>query len=195
MNRYLKKILSISLLLSIALTFSSCKTETQVKKEFNINELKELAQLATLECSFNNVATIKQDSTIGPVLNMFMDNSKKAIIEYQGIAKLGIDMGNIKYDENERTMLIPMAEVISVDDDENSYEIITNDEGFWKNRIEDETIKEQVAGSLKEIETRLANNKVLLRKAQGLARVQIEELINSLYTINGKTPEIKYIIE
>ena len=195
MNSYLKKIITISLSILLILICSSCKTETIVKKEFNVNELKELAQLATLECSFNNVATIKQDSTIGPVLNLFMDNSKKAIIEYQGIAKLGIDMGNVIYNEAEKTMLIPMAEVISVVDDPNSYEIITNDEGFWKNRIEDNTIKEQIAGSLGEIRVRLSNNKVLLRKAQGLARIQIEELINLLYTIDGKKPEIKYVIE
>ena len=195
MRRSSKNVLIISLLLSIMFSLASCKTELVVKKEFNVNELKELAQLATLECSFNNVTTIKQESTIWPWFNLIMDNSRKAIIEYQGTAKLGIDMGNIKYNESERIMTIPMAEVLSVVDDPSSYEYISNDEGFWKNPINNDVIKAQVTGSHDEIKKSLSNNKVLLRKAQGLARAQIEELINSLYTINGKEPDIKFLIE
>lgn len=195
MNKLVKKIIVFSLSLFTISLCASCKSQTIVKREFSVNEIKELAQLATLECSFNNVATIEQDSTIVPGFNLFMDNSRKAIIEYQGIAKLGIDTGKIQYDDASKTMVIPVAEVLSVIDDPNSYDIIANDEGFWKNRIKDDIIKEQITGSLKEIRENLLNNKVLLRKAQGLARVQIEELINSLYTINGKTPDIKFITE
>ena len=135
MNKFFKKILLLSVFSFIVVVCASCKSETIVKREFSVNELKELAQLATLECSFNNVATIKQDSTIVPGFNLFMDNSRKAIIEYQGVAKLGIDTSNIKYDESTKTMIIPMAEVLSVVDDPSSYDIIANDEGFWKNKI------------------------------------------------------------
>ena len=195
MNRLLKNFIVFCLSLFTITLCASCSSQTVVKREFSVNEIKELAQLATLECSFNNVATIKQDSTIVPGFNLFMDNSRKAIIEYQGIAKLGIDTGKIQYDDASKTMVIPVAEVLSVTDDPNSYDIIANDEGFWKNKIKDDIIKKQIKDSLDEIRENLSTNKVMLRKAQGLARVQIEELINSLYTINGKTPDIKFEIE
>lgn len=191
----LKNIISIFLLIIISSILLSCKTQQITKKEFNFSELKEFAQLATLECYFNNVATIKKDSTIIPGFNLFMDNSKTAIIEYQGIAKLGIDMGNVKYDEVTKTMFIPMAEVISVVDDPSSYDRISNDEGFWKNTIRDEDVKPEIVKSLDEIKETLSNNKVLLRKAQALARVQIESLVNSLYTMGGNTPDINYNLE
>lgn len=182
-----------SVLLLVIAICSSCKTNYTTKKEFNFSELKELANLATVECGFNNIATVSKEGSF-----LWIDTSRKAFIEYTGVAKLGIDFDELQYDKDSNTILIPKAKVLSVYDDTNSYEYIASDESIFiwlKNEIDSESIRTAITESLDSMKNSLENNKVMLRKAQGLARIQIEDLIENLYTMDGKVPRINYILE
>lgn len=182
-----------ALLLFVIFMCCSCKNDYVTKKEFNVSELKELANLATIECGFNNIATVSKEGNF-----LWIDTSRKAFIEYTGIAKLGIDFDELQYDKASNTILIPKAKVLSVYDDIDSYEYIASDESIFiwlKNEIDSESIRSSIAESLDSMKSSLENNKVMLRKAQGLARIQIEDLIKTLYTIDGKVPKINYVLE
>ena len=92
-------------------------------------------------------------------------------------------------------MHIPQAEVLSAYDDVNSYKYYDSESGRIINQLDDKDLKKGIEESLQEMKTTLGQNNVMLRKAQGLARAQLEELVDSLYTIDGKKPDINYILE
>lgn len=190
MNRLLRSVANLLLMGIVVLNLFACKNKPIVKKEFDFNELKKTANLVTLKCHFNNVAKMTK-----PKNNLIFDNSRKALIEYQGDASIGIDADMIQYDELSKTMIIPSARVILVDDDTDSYEYYYNDEGIFKNKFDDEAIKAAINESLAEIKNNLSENKVLLRQAQLLAQTQLKNLIDSIYTIDGKEPDINYTLE
>ena len=99
------------------------------------------------------------------------------MIEYQGNASIGIDADMIQYDELSKTMIIPSARVISVEDDTDSYEYYYNDEGIFKNKFDDGAIKAAINESLAEIKNNLSENKVLLRQGQSEKTKSIPSLI------------------
>ena len=61
----------------------------------------------------------------------FGGTSRKAFIEYTGVAKLGIDFDELQYDKASNTILIPKAKVLSVYEDKD-YQINYGMIKIWK---------------------------------------------------------------
>lgn len=191
MNKTYFHIRKIILLIVIIMTICSCKSNAVIKKEFDFLELKQMSNLATLEFKFNNIGIVSQEKKF-----LWIDTTRKAFVEYVGAVKVGIDFNELKYDNLTKTITIPRAKVLSIDDDANSYEYYTSDESIlpWlKNEIKKERYNDLIIDSQKEMQKSVENNEKMLRQAQVLAKIQIENLINDLYIIGGKAPQIKYI--
>ena len=108
----MKKVFNLLTLILLSVSLFSCKSEKIVKSEFNASELKQFAQLATLECSFNNVATFNKPGAI-----LWIDTTRTIFVEYEGVVKLGVNLDNIYYDAETKSLHIPQAEVLSAYDD------------------------------------------------------------------------------
>ena len=105
----MKRVFAIALLAVLIITLSACgkeKTDPALKEE----DIRAVCELATLECYYNNVAKIeKKAATI-------FQKDRKMWIEYEGVAKIGIDMSelDVSISGNTITMTIPKAKILSL---------------------------------------------------------------------------------
>lgn len=186
----MKRITAKLFCLIIIIFLVSCNMQTSIEKKFDIKLLKNISKLAVLECSFNNVAKIKQPAGSG-IMN-FGEIDRKMFIEYEGRVKIGIDINKVieQYDANTNTITIPKVEV-NVTANPKSYKyFISKDSWFNKNKIENDRLKEAISDSNNAMQSNVENNTKLMNRAQILAESQIKAFINSFGDFN-----INYIRE
>lgn len=107
-----KIILSIIMIL-VACSMIACSSDLVfLKKKSEISQIRNICNLSTLECYYNNVAKSTKKSKEG-LLHMG-EKDRIFWIEYTGIARLGIDISKVKIDldENEVIVTMPKAEII-----------------------------------------------------------------------------------
>ena len=134
-----KKITTFILVMVLAVcAMCGCSTNQENVKEPDIMQIKNICNLATLECYYHNVAKSIKEPEAG--ITHVGERERTFWIEYTGKVRLGIDMSkvtmNIKGSDVEVTL--PEAKVLSssIDKktlDENSY--ISSEDGWNKNLI------------------------------------------------------------
>ena len=178
----------------ISICLFACKRNT-VTKEFSLLELQKMSKLSTLKCSFKNVLVHEDDHgfSLGPVT--FDLPNEKYFCEYIAYANIGIDMKKISYDEASHTITIPKAEIIG----EINYNVGSFNEKYYHKLIGSKqnisTITTHLKYSLDELRKTIENNDSIMNKAQNIAETQVEELISNVYTVAGKKPNFKYVLE
>lgn len=95
---------------------------------------KRIAELATVECKYHNVAEIYDDGT--GVLFGVRIGYKKAWFEYDGTIKLGVDASKVKIEQPDESncvkITLPKVQVIGLPDaDEESFSDIYCDTGLF----------------------------------------------------------------
>ena len=105
----MKRPLAIVLLIASVFTLCACaenKTAPILKEE----DIRAVCELATLECYYNNVAKIEKKAS-----NIFQKD-RKMWIEYEGVARIGIDMKEMEISVagNTITMTMPQAKILSI---------------------------------------------------------------------------------
>ena len=95
-----KKYYLIAVMLAFLIigTFSGCTDKKAAVQAVNatpeVEELKSICELATLECYYHNVA--KSVKTKGDGIAHIGEKERVFWIEYSGVAKVGIDMSKVK---------------------------------------------------------------------------------------------------
>lgn len=178
----------------ICICFVACK-KNATTKEFSLLELQRMSKLSTLKCSFKNVLVHEDEHQINLVVTAIPLPKEKYFCEYIAYANIGIDMKKISYNEATQTITIPKAEIIG----EINYDLSSFNEKFYHKLIGSkqnvETITSHLKYSLDELKKTIESNDSIMNKAQNIAETQIEELINNVYTVAGKKPNFKYILE
>lgn len=195
----MKKI--IYTILIVSLTFSTlcgCSDAELKTKAVNLPEeeqVQAICELATLECYYNNVA--KSVKKKGKGIKHLLENDREFWIEYEGIAKIGIDMKKVTMDikDNVVTVSMPSAELISAKINEetlteNSY-VISNDGLLNKNKITAEDQKAAVNDAQATMIEEVQENKALFERAEKEAKKLIENYIKKI----GETSNIEYQIK
>ena len=185
----MKRLLAAILIIGSIFTLCACAEEETVpvlKEE----DIRAVCELATLECYYNNVAKIEKKAS-----NIFQKD-RKMWIEYEGVARIGIDMSEltISISGNSITMTMPKAEILSIKPKEetlNEKSYVTSDDGWLiKNPITAEDQQKAITEGQKEMETALLNNTGLFERAEKRAK----ELIESFITQMSKTIGQEYTI-
>lgn len=172
----------------------SCAKKQIVENTVDMNALKSIAKLSTLECSFNNIAKINKEKGTG--FFHIGEKERKMFIEYKGTVKIGIDFNDLKYNEKTKTITIPKSIIISINDDTNSYSNIISKDGFLnKNQIPDDSIKSGINKSLSDMENIVKNNRTLMSQAQVLAKEYVDNYIKKLNDSFDRESDIKYVLE
>ncbi len=204
----MKKIVMILICISLsAFAVTGCgksdkKTETTASESANvdaeqlpsIDRVRNICELATLECYYHNVA--KSTKTRGTGLLNFGEKDRKFWLEYDGIARLGVKMSDVTMDISEDTITIklPEAEILSMKVDENSLTdnsyISDKDSIFFKNKITAEDQTQAINDAQEEMKETILANESLMLSARERAQKLIENYINSLGEITG----VKYTI-
>lgn len=181
---------NLTLALLFCIFLASCKNASNTK-EFSLLELQKMSKLSTLRCSFKNVLVHEDKHEI----LSFPLPSEKYFCEYIAYANIGIDMKKVRYDEMTKTITIPKAEIIG----EINYDTNSFNERFYHKLIGSKqdvrAITNHLKFSLDELRKTIEKNDSIMNKAQNIAETQIEELINNVYTVAGKKPNFKYILE
>ncbi|MBR5266016.1 MAG: DUF4230 domain-containing protein [Clostridia bacterium] len=188
----MKKLLSICLIMASLMTMlSGCAAKEEVLPD--IEQIRSICQLATLECHYNNVATGIKEKHAG--LAGLFEKERDYWVEYNGIVKLGIDMDkvDISISGNTVTVAIPSAQVMGSDIDTSSFRVVSSEDGFLnKNEITVEDQQKTVAEGQQEMIKTANENDSLLAVAQNRAKTLIKNYIDTMGEIAGKEYTIKW---
>lgn len=188
----MKRVLSIILavLLSVS-TLCSCSFKDNSPKE---EQIKAICELATVECYYNNVA--KSTKEAGTGWTHLLEKEREFWIEYEGVAKIGIDMSlvTMKINKDVVTITVPKAELLSVEIvtfNKDSYKI--SKDSFWNhNKITLENQQDAIESAQNEMRETVNANKALFEQAEERAKTLIENYVNKLGELSGKEYQIKW---
>ena len=189
MNRIKKMIIYV---LFISMMFLVSCNKIKEVKEFNINELQKMSKLSTLKCSFKNVMVYEVP---GNILGFPLPN-EKVFLEYNATVNLGIDMKDIKFDSATNTITIPKAEIIGEPNfDETSFKEHYYKRFDWASNLNINVVQNKFKESLIELKGEIEKNDSIMNKAQSIGLNEVEALIKNVYTVAGRTPKFKYVME
>ena len=172
--KFLKNLILTLLLCMIA---TSCNQFSV--RQFNVNTLKKISNLSTLECHFKNVSVYTKDGIFGP---------ERQILEYTATINIGIDMKNVRYDNITKTLSIPRPKVVSKNYDSDSIKSITDKYLIFSN-LNVEEAQLEISKSLNELVEKVENNTSIMNRAQNLAATQIDAMIRNMFM---PVPKINY---
>ena len=176
-----RSILVLLLVGILCLGIAGCGKE---KPDPEISDVKNICELATLETYYHNVVESSNNK------NTWF-TGYKCWLEYEGIAKIGIDISKLDMDVkgNKITISIPKAEVLSTNLDEDKCKIAANTEGTFTSGADiDAMIKE----AQKNMEQDVKNNDALLQQGEDRAKELLGNYIKSFGKINGKEYTIEW---
>lgn len=183
-NKFIKNIIVLFVIMTFTIMAFACeKIET---REFNVNDIKKISNLNTLKCHFKNVAVIDV-SSLGGI------RRERQMIEYLATIELGISLKEVEYDGLTKTLIIPKPKVTSKNYDEES---ITNkyQRYFIFSGLNTDMAYEEISKSLDELVETVEKNDSIMNRAQNLAAVQIDALINNMFT-DTKNVKFNYVFK
>lgn len=156
---------------------------------------EKIAELATLECTFHNVAEIYNDGT--DILFGINVGYKKAWFEYDGTLNLGIDVSKVKIEGPDAngvvTITIPDAQVLGLPDaDESTFSDIYEDTGFLTS-IETVDQSEAYQKAQAEMKESAENNSMLMSQAKERAKTLLGQYVQNVGQSVGQEYEIKFV--
>ncbi|NHM16470.1 DUF4230 domain-containing protein [Eggerthellaceae bacterium zg-887] len=174
-----------------AFCLSACTDE----KVPDFSGFKERAELATLKCTFHNVAEIRNDGT--DILFGINVGYKKAWFEYDGIVNLGVDVEKVEISDPDAngvvTIAVPDAQVLGLPDvDESSFSDIYQDTGLLTGiDIVDQV--EALKTAQEEMKKSAENNVDLMSQAKDRAETLLGQYVQNIGQSLGQVYEIKFV--
>ena len=196
----MKKIISISLVIFILFTMIGCSSKKeeiddtkQETKSIEVKTMREIAELATVECYFHNVA--KSDRELDPEWYEFWEKKNMRFwVEYEGIVTIGIDVTKLKVEvseDNVVTITLPEAVVLDVTVNEES---LTSDSFYFDPDAKKPSPEEQSEAyrqAQQNMKETAENNRTLMINAQDNAKELLENYVKSI----GDSMGVEYTIE
>ena len=168
--------------------------EEEVAPDFS--GYKQVANLATLECSYHNVAVIENEGN-DILFGLANLDYAKAWFEYDGTVELGIDVNKVTVSDPDEngvvTVAIPQAEVLGEPDaDESSFSDVYCDKGLLaKVTTVDQT--EAYKAAQESMKANAASDQNLLNKARERAKTILEQYIKGVGEVNGESYSVKWV--
>lgn len=168
----------------------------EIEKEIeqpDLTQIRSICKLATLECYYHNVAKSVKEAGTG--ITHLGEKDRKFWTEYNGVAKIGVDMsrGSMDVKGTEITIYIPEAEILSIKPNSESVAVpIADTDSANSNPIEAEDVTEAINIAQEDIVAKIQNDSSLLVNAQDRAKKLIENYINQLGEISGVKFTIKW---
>lgn len=161
--------------------------------EPDLNQIRNISELATVKAYYHNVAKI--DKKAGKGILHIGEIDRKYWIEYTGVAKIGIKMSDIsmKVDGKNVIVKMPKAEILSHDyEDYNEDSIYKNTDSWNPNKITNDEINEAIRLADEEMLSKINENGNLFNRAMAGAEKLIRNYINEIGKLSNKTYTIKF---
>lgn len=191
-NRKIKRFAAFCLV--VCMLFSACgKKEEAPKEDLSLTQMKSICELATLKCYYHNVAKITKEKDV-----LWWDTTAELWIEYSGIVKLGVDITNLdmQVDQNQVTITMPKAEVLSCQVDQTSLDkdsYYTNREGLGAEKINADDQTEAIKTAQENMLENVQSDESLLQQAQNRAQELLEQYVKNVGDAMGKTYEVNFV--
>lgn len=198
---FLAGVLVLTILLSVTLTGCSSapggqttETTEQASAEPDLNEIRSICELATLQCKYHNVARSVKHKGTGWKNKGEID--RKFWIEYQGTVEISFDASKLQQEQNGSKIDITLPEptitcnIVEGSWNKDSY-IIQPDTGKFagvipnKNSISVDDQTQAVVTAQKDMEKQVRNNSALLKTAEAQAGELIRNYINQIGELTG----------
>lgn len=186
MDRMIKRFLIAVLILS-----GCFLTGCTAQKRADFSRIKRIAELATYECYYHNVAEFEE-----PGHNFLIKyGNKKVWIEYTGIVKIGIDASKIVINETENSVVevsLPSSEIIDSSIVKNSIREPLIENGIFAAITAEDKVEAMAAAQKNMIET-ASRDYSLIEQSNERAKVLIENFIKAVGEDVGKEYHVKWI--
>ena len=179
-----------TVLILCTLVLTSCGVPEKPKDVLEASQMRAIAELAVMECYYNNVAKFKEEDVSG---FLFWKKDKHFWIEYNGIVKLGIDVSKLKLEVNNTDVKIylPAAEILDSEVDPKSLteDAFIVEDGSAKVTAQDENTAFAVAEQ-NMLDTAMQDTSLI-----NSARDRVKTLLEGYVMNLGKHLNIEYKIE
>lgn len=185
----------VCLLVISMLCIGGCGDKNQKKEEeADFSAISSVCELATLKCYYHNVA--KSETEASGLFKWLGKGYKKIWTEYSGIVELGIDVSKVSVEKPTADgvvkVMIPDAEILSVDLDEDSMSEPLTDTGFMT-KITKEEETEALAEAQNHMEETAKENGNLLNQAKERAKSLIEGYVKNVGEQIGKEYTVEWV--
>ncbi|MBQ8518335.1 MAG: DUF4230 domain-containing protein [Agathobacter sp.] len=185
----MKRFFLLFIIITMVLSCVSCGKEDATMMELQVSDMREICELATMDCYYHNVAKFNHKNA---ETFLWFSKDKHFWVEYEGIVTLGIDASKVTIvvDDNKVTITIPKAEVLGCKVDETSL----SKDSFIVDKDSAKITAEDEKAAFKEAEKimleKTSQDETLLAQAQQRAKVLIEEYVKNM----GECVGIEYKI-
>lgn len=190
-----KRKIAMALCIMMAVAgMTGCSNNVTEIETSNFSAISSVCKLATLKCYYHNVARDENQSK--GRFNFLQTGYKKVWVEYEGIVDVGVDVNKVKIETPDTNgvvkVVIPDAEILSIDLDENSISEPLTDHGFLTWITMDEKTSALAAAQENMKESAVANQ-ALLNQAKERAKDIIEDYIKNVGQEMGKDYTVQWI--
>lgn len=172
--------------------FGCQKDISAVKKDLELKEMRSIAELATVECYYHNVAK-SDEPTNKSFFEFWKKNNIRFWVEYDGIVQIGIDATKLQVsvDGSQVKISLPTAHVLNAKVNPDS--LSKNSFYYDPNSEKPNEASEREAFNQAQQNMKLAaeSNTALLSNARENAKELLENYVNTI----GEATGIKYNIE
>ncbi|MDO4502038.1 MAG: DUF4230 domain-containing protein [Coriobacteriia bacterium] len=185
------RLAAIALATGIA-CFNLCGCSSS-QEEPNFSAFTQIADLATQECTYHNVATVYKKGT--EVLWVFKTGYKQVWFEYDAKVRIGIDASRVSLsgpnENNVVTIKMPKAQVLGHPEvDEDSFSQLYSDAGKATTKEQAEAYA-KAQGKMKE---EAESNAGLMARAEKRAQTLLEEYVKKAGEAKGVEYKVKFKI-
>jgi len=200
----MKKIMIYLMVVTLSVTSLCGCGKKKEKKVFTgdkvpqIESIRNLCELATLKCRYNNVAKASKSDGSGPI-SLFRDN-RVFWVKYTGVVEISFDLNKVKMDINNNKVEVTLPKcIVSTSIDPNSWDdesyVSDKDTGLKKNTIKTEDIRKAIDSAQKNMDDEVKNNATLMNSATARAKDIIKSYIDQMNQITGSEYTVEFLEE
>ncbi len=173
----------------------SCLAGCAEQEKPDLSGYKKIAELATIDCTFHNVAEIYNDGT--DIIFGINVGYKKAWFEYDGSVKLGVDVSRVRIEGpdagNVVTVSVPDAQVIGTPQvDETTFSDVYADTGLLT-RIETMDQSQALQAAQAEMVSTVEGDPELLERAKSRAEVLLRQYVETVGRAVGQEYDVRFV--
>lgn len=189
------KALTISATIAFSILFSTSLFGCVQEERPDLSGYRRVAELATLDCTYHNVAEIYNDGT--DIIFGINVGYKKVWFEYDGKIKIGIDTTRVEVNGPDSngvvTIAVPDAEVLGLPD----VDVATFSDLYYEKGLLTEITTDEQADALKTAQDEMVqsaeSNAQIMARAKDRAKELLKQYVKNAGEAIGKTYEVKFV--
>ncbi len=174
------------------------KKEENVVEKAEFSDVSKICELATLKCYYHDVAEFQKDPDGLFKYGLFQYGAKKMWMEYNGIVKIGIDVGKVRVEEPTEDgvvrIYVPEATILDVYADKDTISDPIEDNGMFTEVTIDEKAQAFSAAQAT-MKENASTDKSLLNQARNNAKELLKRYVVNVGKQIGQNYTVEWIEE